>query len=431
MIREAYYKYKDKKGFRDILSLSGVHFALKPIQLAKSFVVAKYLGPELFGILKSVELIGMLNKFGSLGFKPAIIRNATTFSSQGRNRDLRNLKNNAYSGEIILSLILFLCGLISSLFFEDKIIIIAIILASIGLFAEKLLGILETELHLNRQFGVLGKIILYQGLISGIIVIITVPFYNIYSVLVVPIFSAITVTLIAFRKTGFFFLFRIDKIGLLEVLKVSIPLTMATLAFGLFRYVERILIISFLGLTAVGIYGFADTIVGLFITLLLGSVLKVRGIKIFEELGLGNYTKVHKMIKNETIILLLVSICFIIITAIGMKLLIPIFLPKWIKAIDITILFSIILPVKLLSSYIAFVIKSPLINMLKFEPIMQLFATFILIIGVIYLKQMQALNLTNFILMDIVAYLVFHLAYVYVYFQKYYVKYVSKIKVKY
>ena len=415
-------KYKNSKGLKDIISLSGVQILLRPLQFVKSFVVAKYLGPEVFGILKSVELISMLNKFGSLGFKPTIIRNVITAKAIGDDSEVVSIKNNAYTGELTLSLLLFLIGLTASLFFEEKIISTAVVLASIGLFTAKLLGVFQTELQLNKRFGSLGRVILYQGIINSIIVIATVPYFTIYAVLIVPSISSIIVTFIAYKMTGAFFKFKVDKKGMLKVLKVSIPLTMGTLAFGVFRYTERFLIISYLGLTAVGIFGFADTIVGIFISLLLGSILKVRAIKIFEELGKANYRLVHKIVVKETMLLMLISVGFIILIAIGMKIFIPIVLPKWEAAIKITILFSLVLPLKIASSYISFVIKSPTINKLRFAPIMQLIATGVLLSGFIFLKYYGFLNLTNFIIVDILAYAVLHITTVLYYYKVYYLK---------
>ena len=140
-----FQKNKKRKGLLNILSLTGVQIALRPIQIAKSFIVAKYLGPEAYGILKSVELIQMLNKFGSLGFKPTVIRNGATAIAEKNITELKSIKNNAYTGELLLSIFLLLIGLISSIFFNDKIIISVIILASIGLFTSKLFGISARE----------------------------------------------------------------------------------------------------------------------------------------------------------------------------------------------------------------------------------------------------------------------------------------------
>ena len=415
---------KRNKSVRDVLSLTGVQAALRPIQLFKSFFVAKYLGPEVYGILKSVEMISMLDKFGTLGFKDAIIRNATTARAKGDVLALENIKDNSYSGELILSLILFFTGITISFWFQERVFVVAIILASIGLFTSKLLGIYKTELHINKRFGPLGKVILFQGIINSVLVIATVPFYNVYAVLVVPSISSLVVVFLAARMTGSFFRLRIDRSGFMSVLKVSIPLTLATLSFGLFRYTERFLIISYLGLTAVGIFGFADTVIGIFISLLLGSVLKVRGIKIFEELGNHNFKTVHKTIIRETGLLILISFGFIILIGLGMKIFIPILLPKWESAIKITMLFSLVLPLKLLSSYVNVVFKSPIVNKLRFYPIIQLISTIFLIVGLQLLKHYECLSLTTFILVDVFAYAFLHFSSVFYYYKIYYLKFI-------
>ena len=66
---EFYKRMYHKKVVRDFSAVVGLNFALKPIQFIKSFIVAKYLGPAEYGILASVQLIQMLDKYGNLGFK--------------------------------------------------------------------------------------------------------------------------------------------------------------------------------------------------------------------------------------------------------------------------------------------------------------------------------------------------------------------------
>jgi O-antigen/teichoic acid export membrane protein len=408
---------KKKQGLRDVLSLMGVQIALRPILILKSFFVAKYLGPEAYGILKSVDLIRMLNKFGSLGFKPALIRNAVTYRAAGNISKVKSAKNNAYSAELILSFLLFIAGLLSSLYFEREIISIAVILASIGLFTAKLFGMVQTELQLNKRFSSLSKIILWQGLINAVIIIATVPFYEIYSVLIIPSVSTLFVTILAVKHLGFFFTFHIDKKGFYELLKVSMPLTFGTLAFGCFRYSERILIITYLGLIAVGYFGIAETISGIFISFLLGSVIKVRSIKIYEELGRQNYLKVHHIVVKETSILIGLSFIFIVFSAIAVKYILPVVLPKWTDAVNIIILFLFVVPIKLLSSYVNIVVKAPAVNKLMFGPILQIVATMILFIGVIVLKAIDQMILFNFLIIDLSAYAFFHIVYLLFYYR--------------
>ena len=421
-------RYKDRKSVKDILSLTGVEIALKPIQILKAFVVAKYLGPEMYGILKSVELISMLNKFGNLGFRQTVVRNGVAELAKGNIAAVQRLKNNAFAGELLLSVLLLTAGVISSLFFEDNIVSVAIVLASIGLFTNKLLGIVQTEFTLHRNFTFISKITLYQGLIGSILVIATVPLFTIYSVLIVPVISTIIVIIIALFKTGRFFIPEINKNEFREIFRVSLPLTTATLAFGLFKYTERTLMITMFSLTVVGYFGFAETIVNIFITLFLGSVLKVRGLKVFELISKKKYIQVHKMILKETSLLVGGSMIIILSIYIGLTIFVPLLLPKWEDAIPVAILFSFSLPIKQLSSYIAFAIKSKEINKLRFEPIMQLVITAMLVAGVFALKFTGQLTIINFILIDLAVLLTLQISYVVYYWLIFVRKMVRKVK---
>lgn len=420
-IKKVRDKINSSKSSKDILYLTLTQIFLKPIQFVKSFVVAKYLGPEEFGILKSVELIQMLNKFGNLGFKAALIRDGATSKSKGNLDHVQELKNNAYTGELVLSIILFIAGVLSSLFFENEMVSMAIVLASIGFFSLKLFGMIQTELQLEEDFKYMSKTILLSGVANSVFIIATVPFYKIYAVLIVPILSTLFITWLAFRKIGFFFKLKINKIEIKNLLKVSIPLTFGSLAFGLFRYTERILIVSFLGLTAVGYFGFADTIAAILITVLLSSVIKVRKMKIYLELGKGNYKMVHDIVKKETLVLVIISLVMIIGCIIFLKIFIPIFLPSWSAALPVTIIFLLVVPLKLLSSYSSVVVKAPLLNKLIFEPTMQIFITITILIGVFLLKYFEVLTLKNFIIVDLCAYSILHFGYI-LYYYKHFVR---------
>ena len=55
-------------GKEQLKTLKSLGLIARTKQVQQQFIVAKYLGPEEYGILKSVELIQMLNKFGNLEF---------------------------------------------------------------------------------------------------------------------------------------------------------------------------------------------------------------------------------------------------------------------------------------------------------------------------------------------------------------------------
>jgi len=414
--------------FRDVKYLAVANTLTKPLEFIKSFMVVKYLGPELYGVLKSVEVIRMLNKFGTLGFNQAVIRNATHAQSKGDVHETTDIKNNAYSAEIILSLVLLLAGLSSSFFFEEELIVVAIILSSISLFTAKLLGIFTTELQFRKKFKRLGRVTIYQSTINAVLVIISIPFFGIYPALIVPSVSAIIVILITYSSLKSFFDFKLNKKSFIKISRVSIPLSLNTISFGVFRITEKTLIIKYLGLTAVGLFGFAETIVGIFTTIMLSSVMKVKTMQLYEELGKSNYTLVHKIALRETIILVIVSLFAMMLAVFALYNIIPIILPEWESALFITFLYGFVLPLKFFGIYVAVIIKSTTVNKIHFTSIVYILSTLFLISGTVFLNYNDALSLQNFIILDLFAYFIVHASQAVYYYYVFFLKFV-KLKV--
>ena len=70
------------KSFNDVLSMVGSQILINPLQMVKSFIVLKYINPEIYGILKSAELIKMLNKLAGqpqIFWIPAVYSSAIHF----------------------------------------------------------------------------------------------------------------------------------------------------------------------------------------------------------------------------------------------------------------------------------------------------------------------------------------------------------------
>ena len=404
--------------------MMGANILIKPIQVTKSFIVAKYLGPEDYGILKSVELIQMLNKFGDLGFNSTVIRDIGSKRGEKSEEEIQDIKNNAYSAELVLSFTLFIIGLFSNFFFQSVIIRHAIILSSIGLLTLKLNNLFNTEAILNKRFKLISKLVIIQGLLNSVLIIATVSFIKIYAVLIFPILSTVIILFIFYKKMNIPFEFKFTKLRLQNIFKTSLKFTSGTLAFGVFRYTERIIVISFIGLQAVGFFGFADTILGLFVTIFLTNI-KVRKMDLLEYLGKGAFDKVHQIVIRETTALTVIAFIAVGCSMVGLSIFVPMFLEKWIDGILVAQIFLLVLPLKVVNSYVITVVKSPIVDKLLYSPVLQLSGAAILIIGTYTLKYLDLLTLLNFIYLDLFAYAFIHLTWLFIYYIDFYNPYVK------
>tara|TARA_B100001063_G_scaffold38446_1_gene32121 strand:- start:20746 stop:22047 length:1302 start_codon:yes stop_codon:yes gene_type:complete len=417
-----------KKSTKDISWMVGANILIKPLQVAKSFIVAKYLGPEDYGIIKSVELIQMLNKFGDLGFNSTVIRDVGVKIGEKSEEEIQEIKNNAYSSELVLTFVLFLAGLISNFFFQSPIIRYAIILSSIGLFTLKIQNLFNTEATINKRFKLISKLVVIQAIINSVLIIATVSFIKIYAVLVFPIFSTLIIIFLYYKKINIPFRFKFNKSRLQSILSTSFKLTSGALAFGVFRYTERIIVISLIGLQAVGYFGFADTILGLFVVIFLTNI-KVRKMDLLEDLGKGAFKKVHQIVVRETATLTVISFIVVGCSMVGLSIFVPMFLEKWVNGILVAQLFLLVLPMKVLNSYFFTVIKSPIVDKLLYTPALHITGSLVLIIGAYSLDYYDLLTLLNFIYLDIFAYGIVHISGLFIYYKEFYKPYVKNQKI--
>lgn len=390
-----------KKVVKDFIAISGSNILLRPIQLVKGIVVAKYLGPADYGLLKSIELIQMLNKYGSLGFNTALTREAGNAIGNKDNEKLNLVRNTVFSSEIILTLVLFFIGVLITFFVNSKEVAALIILASFGLLLSKLRGILATEATINKNFILISKITLFSVGTASIIVIITVPFLKIYAILLTNILIGIFAIILFIKALSFRMNFRIDWNEFKRILKISLPLVLNTLSIALYKYAERILLLVYLGDVELGIYSFSLLMVDQ-ISIIFKSSIKVRRQDIFEALGNKSFDHVHKMVMNETFLLTLVSIFFLPLAYFLIQNIIPIFLYEWLKSIQIGQLLLLSLPFYVIYHYPEAVLLSALVNKQSVLSLYRYVSAALLVFGSVLLSYYDMMNLRSFAVLHIV-----------------------------
>jgi len=411
--------FLNKRGVRDYLAVLSSRVGVQIVNIVKGFVVAKFLGPTNYGILKSVELITMLDKYGNLGFKSVAMREIPYYRGAGQAQKEQEVRNNAYSSEIVFAFFLLVAGIVSSLFLKTNIWIAVIFLAAFRLFFAKISNILYTEAIIQQRFILLSKLVFGVGLITALLIIITVPFFEIYSVLTVPIIGSVLGIYLYIRDLKIGFRFQIKKKELFRQLKIGIPLTLGTLSFGSYRYAERILVLSTLGLENLGFYGFGTMVMNQLMNVLLTAI-KVRKIGIFEKLGQKKFQSVHTQVIKETLILIVGAVIFVILSWIAIDILVPRFLTAYIDAIIIAKVLLIAVPFRVISPYMHVVMVSPTVNKQIILPPLQFAFTVFFIFSVVVLNHFGMCSLINITIVDVIGYALFHISYVYFY-KKYFV----------
>lgn len=396
-----------KKSAKDLSVIFSATFANQVIGIVRGFFVAKFLGPRDFGVLKAIQLITMLDKFGSLGFKAVAVREVVHIKGRGDMQRANLVRNTAYTGEFLLASALFLAGLTSTLFFESFAIIAAIILASGQLFSNKILGIFNTEAIIEKKIALYSKILFWSGLFSSLVIIALVPYFKIYAVLGIPVVAAITGCVVYWCRIGAKLKFHFEKNEMKRLLKIGIPITIAVLGQGSFRYAERILVGSLLGFEALGLFSLATMPLG-HMTNLMRQVLKVRGVRIYELLGQQRFRDAHRMIVRETAVLVILAILLVPLLCIAIDFLISTFLKNYVNTITIAKIFILSLPFRMISGYFGIVIISSVVNKQSIMGPLHFANTAIFVTSVFILRNFQAVSVTNIAIVNVITQIAFH-----------------------
>lgn len=412
-----------KKVVKDFLAVSLIDISLKPIAIIKGFIVANVLGPADFGLLKSIELIQKLNKYGNLGFMYAVKREAAHFIGAGELEKAQIVRNTAFTLEFILSLFLFIIGISCTLFSSSKEIDILIILASSGLLLSKLNGIQLAEAVIQKKFILISKIALFATIINDIIVIFTVPFLKIYSILITDLVVCTISVSYYFFIEKYRFSMRVNFAEVIKICSISIPLTIGTLAQGAFEYSERILLIKYLGKIALGYFGFGAMVAGNILLLLKNSI-RVREQDIFQLLGQKAYQRIHRIVIRETLLFTFASILMIAIFWFPIQYFIQWFMPKWRDAIVISQMYIFIIPFQLVINYPSAVLISSVVNKQNILPGFRFISAGFLITGTIGIAHFNMLSLHNFIIINIISYGFYSVSVIVLYFKYFYYPYI-------
>lgn len=410
-----------KKVVKDYLSVAGANVLLQPIQIIKGFFVANVLGPADYGILKTVELVQMLNKFGNLGFKVVANREMSHALGEKDFKTVEKYRNTNYTAEIILSAILSLIGFVSAFFFDDFKITLLVTLASISLFLSKIEALLKTETAIQKRFKLLSRTTVYTGLFLVVMVMVLVPFFKIYAIFLVNIIT-FSIGIFLLRKSlKFNFNFEINKEIFRKSLKVGIPFSIATLTLGLYKYSERLLLIDFIDATALGFFSFALMISNSFSILFKASI-KVRMQDIWQLVGAKKFDRVSKMVLKESLILTSFAVFIIPFIWIGADIFIPLILPKYIGAIPIVKITSFIIPFQVIANYAGTVITSKTVNKLYVPIVLRLLSLLIFAGGAYYFFIKKELTLNLYAYLNLAGYAFYNIAILinyYISFKKY------------
>jgi len=274
-------------------------------------VTAKVLGPADYGLLKILQLVPTLQKFGDIGLGGVAEREIPHL--RGKRSDERHekkIKSTAFTVSIFWALFLSSIVVCVSFGYKNPVIRYGLWIASLGLFIGQINRLHVVVCSVDKRFGLIAQIGIIQSVIHAFVVVGLVCLLRVYGVLISGVISGACALYWYRKKLALDFEFSIQKKELFRQLKIGLPLAAGTAAFGLFSWVERIQVISLLGSEKLGYYAFCLFIFQPF-ALFINNILRASKIHLYERLGGNMEESVMSMMSKSTIVMAF-SLSFVI-----------------------------------------------------------------------------------------------------------------------
>ena len=273
-----------KKIIKDTQLLAMRDFLRRALQIPVTIVSANVLGAENFGLLKILNFVPSLGKFGNIGLGSVMVREVSKIKQDETGLLKSFSRNIAFSVTLLWVVLLSTFVFLSSLFFSRPEIKWGLMIVSITLMLNQIVVLFKVNCKLMKNFKLLSFADAVSSIISAIFILTTIYWLGIYSGLIASLIAAVTGCIILKIKLGLRFNFQFDRIELYRQLKIGIPMALTTTFFGIWLWTERILITKLWGLEGVGVYMLGVTAMQM-LTFMIDNSLQAIGVHLYERLG--------------------------------------------------------------------------------------------------------------------------------------------------
>ena len=250
---------------RDFVYMSFARTMSLVISFVRSLIIPGLLGPMSYGIWKSLALIQSYAQFGDIGARAALKREIPFHMSKGDASRLSAVQDVAFTVNNISVLVAALATLGASFFIQDRSMATAMLVFLPLLYVAHMNSFMEQYLYGRKEFAWMSRLNMWTGVLEAILAISLTWFFGLTGLALQGLIIGTTLayvisTFAQMRFVGFALGLRWDWPVFKELVKVGFPSHLNGLLYNIFHSIDRLLIVSVLGLTSFGFYAFAMTI---------------------------------------------------------------------------------------------------------------------------------------------------------------------------
>jgi len=329
-----------KKVLQESALLNISNFIFIAFKFLSGFMVARFLGPSLYGLRNIFGLVIEYEYFTHLGTYDAMRREAPFHRGKGDRNKAVLIENSAFGINFVYSLIVFvsMLGLASYLHKLncEQIYIDFTIFFGLYSVSEKLHSFYLIKLTIDKRIKVLSETKMLHGLIYSTTCILFTYYWGLRGLLIGLLLTDMIVNLFIIVKVREIPRFNISFSILSNLLKIGFPIMLITLVMIMLRSIDRIIIANLLTQEMLGYFAVGTILSGLVLASVSDLIRVIFVPRIMEKLGrTGDILQVKFFFVEPTIVIAYCAPFIISILFLGIRIPIQYFLPEYLPAIGV------------------------------------------------------------------------------------------------
>ncbi len=245
---------------RDFIYLSSARLISLAVNLVRSLFIPRLLGPEPYGAWKTLGIFQSYMQFSDLGTGAALKREIPLYASRGDDEGLRRARDVAFFVNNAAVLVAGSAALAGSLIVESPVYARAIRLFILLVYARQINAFLEKLLFWRKDFSYASRLALVLSVVESALAIGGTVLYGLDGLIVGTFVAYAAVVYLQLRRIDFDIGWTFSWKAWVELVQIGFPSHVNGLLYNILTSIDRVLILPFLGLVGLGLYGLAMTI---------------------------------------------------------------------------------------------------------------------------------------------------------------------------
>jgi len=249
-----------KTVMRHVAGYSTANVLKQLITLAAAILTRRFLGPLQFGIWSVLQVVLNYAKFSNLGIAKGAIRQIPFLRGRKSFDEAEEVKNVSFSVTLLMSLVIAVGILIFAFLSQDRLrpeLFYGLLMVSGFVLLQHLNNIFIEFLWAYKEFRIASKQMVISSIFNAIVIAFMSYHFKIYGYMWGMAASFIFNLCYILWQHAFHIRWRVDFRVVAGLISYGFPLMMVALLNTVFITVDRVMIASFLGFEAVGLYSIA------------------------------------------------------------------------------------------------------------------------------------------------------------------------------